>query len=102
MIALPWPNAPHTYRVAPLISQLLLVETQAHTFLGNQHKLVVAVRELCGDQAIALLDLNRDNATFAHVSVVGKIRFFDDPGERYENDVEVFVPCLIDSARSGS
>ena len=54
------------------------------------------------DQAIVLLDLDRDDAAFANVAVIGKIRFLDDARARRENDVEIFVPGFIDNVRAGA
>src|SRR5947199_37918 len=96
------PSAVSFTLCSDFFSQLLLVETQAHTFFRNENELVVPIGELGINQAIALLDLDCDDAAFADVGVIGKIGFFDDAGACRKSDMEIFVPCLIDRARSSS
>ena len=95
-------NSPDADRVSALIAQLLFVKAQAHSFLRDQNDLVVAIRQLRVDQAIVLFDLDRDDAAFANVAVIGEIRFLDDARLRREHDVEIFVPGLIDRVRPGA
>ncbi len=71
-------NPPNADRVAALIAQLLFVETQAHSFLGDEDDFVVAVGQLRVDQAIVLLDLDGDDAAFPDVAVIGEVRFLHD------------------------
>src|SRR5207249_9238427 len=97
VVFLVWPNPPYAHSVARLIAQLLLMKAQAHSFFRDQDDLVIPVGKLGIDQAIAFLGLNCDNASFANVGVIRKIRFLNDPRTRRENNVEIFVPRLIDS-----
>ena len=99
-VALIGSNAPDANRIPSLIAQLLFVETQAHSFLGNEHDLVIAVGELGVDQAIVFFNLDSDDAAFPHIRVIGQIGFLNDAGARRENDVQVFVPGFIDNVRA--
>jgi hypothetical protein len=44
--------------------------------------------------------LDGDDAAFANVTVIGKIRFFNDARLSGENNVQILVPRLIDSVWS--
>ena len=44
----------------------------------------------------SFFDLDRDDAAFADVAVIGEIRFLHDAGAGRENDVQIFVPGFID------
>src|SRR5204862_6421672 len=63
-------NSPNADGVAALIAQLLFMETQAHSFSGDEHDLVVAVRQFRIDQTVAVFDLNGDDAAAANVRVI--------------------------------
>ena len=97
-----WTNAPDANCVASLVAQLFFMKAQTHSFFRDQNQLVVPVRELGVDQAIAFLNLDGDDAAFANVSIIGKIRFFDDARLAGEDDVEIFVPGLIDRLRANA
>ena len=102
MVVFPWSNAPDADGISSLIAQLLFVEAEAHAFFRNENNLVVPIGELGVDQVIAFFDLDGDDAAFAYVRVIGKVRFFDDTRSRRENDVQVFVPSLINDVRAGA
>src|SRR4029453_2930876 len=44
VIAFLRPNSPNAHGVAALITQLLFMKTQAHSFFSDQHDLVISVR----------------------------------------------------------
>ena len=96
------PNSPDADGVAPLIAQLFFVKAQTHPFFGDEDDLVVAVGKFRVDQTIVLLDLDGDDAAFADIAVIGKVRFLYDAGAGRENDVQVFVPGLVDGVRASA
>ena len=93
-------NPPDTHCVAALIAQLFFMEAQAHTLFRDENDFVVPIGKLGVDQIIAFFDLDGDDPPFAHVGVVGEVRFFDDSRACRENNVEIFVPRLINSVRA--
>ena len=51
----------------------------------------VAAGQLAVDQAVALLDLDGDDAAFADVGEVAEVRLLHDAAARGEDDVQVLV-----------
>ena len=78
------------------------MKAQAHSILRDEYDFVVAVRELRIDQPVIFFDLNGDDAALAHVGVIGKVGFLHNSRLRCENDMEIFVPGLIDSSRTST
>src|SRR5262249_52444072 len=95
-------NPPNPDGIAALIPQLFFVKAEAHPLRRDEDEFVVSVGELSVDESIPFFDLNRDDAAFSNVAVIGEIRFLHDTGLRCEDDVEIFIPGLVDCVRSSA
>src|SRR5438105_4913559 len=102
MVAFLRPNAPYSYRIPALVAQLFLMKAQAHPIRGYKHNFVIPISQDRVDQGVIRLDLNRNDSAFAHVTIIGKVRLLDDARAGGENDVQVFIPGLIDYIRASA
>ena len=93
-------NSPDANGVASLVAQLFFVKTQTHSFFGDEDELIVSGGKFRVDQTIVRLNLDGDDAAFADVGVIGKIRFFDDARAASRRRCADFRP-RFDRRRSG-
>ena len=88
-------NPPDANGVATLVAHFLLIEANAHPVMGYEHDFILAGRQSAIDQAVAVLDLDGDDATLADVLEIAEIRLLHDAAACREDDVQVVAPSFL-------
>ena len=84
-------HADHAGGVAAHRTDVRLMEADGHAGLRDHHDLVVAVGQLGRDEAVAVLDVDADDAALAVVGVLGDLGLLDGPVGRPHHEEAALV-----------